>query len=135
MAISNYPSLTVKEFGEKVNMAMYEANIQQSLGGLGGCCVFDINNFDSDVRPYIEEYLQGNLDSVAITYAAMRTKELQESQEYDEMFKHVLTVEVEPDYWSRGHFYVGKRSHINTLEIIGLEIGTKLYAYNKIKES
>jgi hypothetical protein len=40
----------------------------------------------------------------------------------------VLTVEREPDYWSGGHFYTGRRPHINPLKVQSLPIGTKLYA-------
>lgn len=77
MTVPNYPSDEVKTFGEKVNMAMYDASIQQAVGGIGGCPKFNINDFDEDVQPYILAYLEGNNDSVAITYAAMRTKELE----------------------------------------------------------
>lgn len=78
MPIPNYPSAQVKDFGEKVNAAMYDASIRVGVGGLGGCLEFDINDFDEDVQPYILAYIEGNLDSVAITYAAMRTRELEE---------------------------------------------------------
>lgn len=81
MALLYYPSKVVKEFGEKVNSALYDASIQASMGGLGGCRQYNIDNFEPDVRPYIEAYILGNLDSVAITYAAMRFKEIE--QEYD----------------------------------------------------
>lgn len=74
--INNYPRPDVKAFGERVMSAMYDADIQRAMGGLGGCKPFDMTNFDPDVRPYIEEYFKGGLDSLAITYAAMRTKEL-----------------------------------------------------------
>lgn len=77
VTIPNYPRPEVKAFGERVNAAMYDASIRHSLGGLGGCQDFRIEDFDEDVRPYILAYLEGDLDSVAITYAAMRTKELE----------------------------------------------------------
>lgn len=77
MTIPNYPHPEVKAFGERVNAAMYDASIRQSMGGLGGCRDFRIEDFDEDLRPYILAYLEGNLDSVAVTYAAMRTKELE----------------------------------------------------------
>lgn len=77
MNLPNYPSDAVKAFGERVSAAMYDAQIQHSMGGLGGCDVYDPNNFDADVRPYVEEYIKGNLDGVAIMYAAMRTKEIE----------------------------------------------------------
>ena len=77
MNLSNYPSPEVKAFGEKVNEAMYDASIRAGMHGLGGCKALDMNDFDEDVRPYIKAYLEGNFDSVALTYAAMRTKELE----------------------------------------------------------
>lgn len=80
MTIPNYPRPEVKAFGERVNAAMYDASIRHSMGGLGGCRDFRIEDFDEDVRPYILAYLEGDLDSVAITYAAMRTKELEPAQ-------------------------------------------------------
>ena len=40
----------------------------------------------------------------------------------------VLTVEIEPDYWSGGHFYEGTKSWINPANVWALPIGTKLYA-------
>lgn len=39
----------------------------------------------------------------------------------------VLVVEVEPDYWSGGHYYEGSKPHINPLEVWKLPVGTKLY--------
>jgi hypothetical protein len=78
MLMPNYPSEKVKAFGEKVNEAMCDASIRVGLGGLGGCREFAIEDFDEDVRPYVLAYLKGNNDSVAITYAAMRTKELED---------------------------------------------------------
>lgn len=35
--------------------------------------------------------------------------------------------EVEPDYWSRGHYCEGSKPHINPLEVWKLPVGTKLY--------
>ncbi len=43
------------------------------------------------------------------------------------MFKHVLTVVKEPDYYSGGHFHQGKKPHINPFDIYQFPIGTKLY--------
>ena len=74
-AMKNYPSPEVKAFGEKVNSAMFTASVQNSMGGLGGCKTFNIENFDEDVRPYIIAYLEEKHDSIAITYAAMRDME------------------------------------------------------------
>lgn len=86
MTLPNYPSSDVEAFGEKVNAAMYDASIRASLGGLGGCETLDLNDFDEDVRPYIQAYLEGNLDSVAVTYAAMRTRELGEAAQTQNKF-------------------------------------------------
>ena len=77
MTTPNYPRQEVKEFGERVNAAMFDASIRQSMAGLGGCKEFRIEDFDEDVRPYILAYLEGNFDSTSIIYAAMRTKELE----------------------------------------------------------
>lgn len=38
-----------------------------------------------------------------------------------------LVVEVEPDYWSGGHYCEGSKPHINPLEVWKLPVGTKLY--------
>jgi hypothetical protein len=58
---------------------MFDADIQKSLGGLGGCKHFDITTFPIEFHPYILEYLKGNNDSVAIVFAAMKDRELLES--------------------------------------------------------
>ena len=55
---------------------MYDADIRRVMNELGGCKPYDPADFDPDVLPYIEAYFEGAHDSVAITYAAMRTKEL-----------------------------------------------------------
>ena len=39
-----------------------------------------------------------------------------------------LVVEVEPDYWSGGHYCEGSKPYINPLEVWKLPVGTKLYA-------
>lgn len=77
MSLPNYPSSEVKAFGELVNSAMFDASIRASMAGLGGCKELDLADFDPSVVPYVKAYLEGSLDSVAITYAAMRTKELE----------------------------------------------------------
>lgn len=77
MNLPNYPDPKVKEFGERVSSALMEAQCQVAMGGLGGCKTYDLSNFDADLRPYIAAYLDGgNHDSLAVIYAAMRTKEL-----------------------------------------------------------
>ena len=59
MTLPNFPSPEVKEFGEHVNEAMYDASIRMSMGGLGRCKHYDPEDFDLDVRPYIEAYFEG----------------------------------------------------------------------------
>jgi hypothetical protein len=39
----------------------------------------------------------------------------------------VLTVECEPAYWSRGHYYEGTKPHIDPTAVWKLPIGTELY--------
>ena len=56
---------------------MYDADIRRAANGLGGCKPYDPADFDPEVLPYIEAYFEGNHDCVAITYAAMRAKELE----------------------------------------------------------
>ena len=77
VTLPNYPYQEVKEFGERISEAMFEASIRQSMAGLGGCKEFQIEDFDEDMRPYILAYLEGNFNSTSIIYAAMRTKELE----------------------------------------------------------
>lgn len=38
-----------------------------------------------------------------------------------------LVVEVEPDYWHRGHYCEGSKPHISPLKVWKLPVGTKLY--------
>jgi hypothetical protein len=76
--MNNYPSESVKKFGEELGMALFDADIHRALGGLGGCKHFDLNNFKEEFHPYILEYFKGNNDSCAIIYAAMKTKEQNE---------------------------------------------------------
>lgn len=77
MNLPNYPSPKVKKFGERVASALMDASIRRSMHGLGGCKLYDPSDFEPDMLPYIEAFLEGNHDSAAIMYAAMRTKELE----------------------------------------------------------
>lgn len=73
--IDNYPSPEVKAFGEQVMSALFDANIRKCMAGLGGCPDFKWEDFDASLHPFIKAYLEDGCDSVAICYAAMRTKE------------------------------------------------------------
>ncbi len=75
--LSNYPQPEVRVFGERVASALMDANIRNSMNGLGGCKAFDMSDFDEDTHPYIQAYLEGNHDSLAVIYAAMRTLDKQ----------------------------------------------------------
>lgn len=77
MTIENYPCDEVKKFGERISSALFNASIIKSLSGLGGCKEFSWDYFDKDLHPYIEQYLKGYHDSVAIMFAAMKTKEIE----------------------------------------------------------
>ena len=77
MNLPHYPSPEVKEFGERVASALVTANIRKSMHGLGGCKAYDPDDFDPDVLPYVEAYFEGNLDALAIIYAAMWAKEME----------------------------------------------------------
>ena len=77
----NYPSPKVKAFGERLMSELMNARIRTALGGFGGCKDFDLSDFDIELRPYIQAYLEEGVNSLAITYAAMRTKEIAENLE------------------------------------------------------
>jgi len=74
--LPNYPSDAVKAFGEGLTDALMDASIRKTMGGIGGCKEFDFSDFKPEFHPYIERYINGSLDSVALIYAAMKTKEL-----------------------------------------------------------
>ena len=78
--LPNYPSDAVKALGEELIEALMDASIHKAMGGMGGCKEFDLSDFKPEFHPYITRYINGSLDSVALTYAAMRTKELELGQ-------------------------------------------------------
>ena len=75
MTVPNYPSEEIQLFGVRVSNALFDADIRKTMNGLGGCKPYKLEDFDKDLHPYIKAYLDGNTQSIAITYAAMRTKE------------------------------------------------------------
>jgi hypothetical protein len=77
ITIEYYPSKEVAEFGQAVASALFDADVRKAMDGLGGCKEFNYDDFDKELHPFIEAYLLGNNDSVAIMYAAMRWKESQ----------------------------------------------------------
>lgn len=70
-----YPDSELKKFGEEVMSSLFDSDVQRSMAGLGGCKAFDLQNFPPEHHPYIEAYAKGNLDSLAVTFAAMRAKQ------------------------------------------------------------
>lgn len=81
--LKNYPDAIVKDCGERLSSALMTAHIRKSMGGLGGGKVYDLCDFDQEMRPFIEAYLQGDHDSTALVYAAMKTKEQELTQQSD----------------------------------------------------
>lgn len=77
MPLTNCPSEEVKRFGERVASALIDAHCQAHMNGLGGCKQYELANFEPELHPYINAYLEGGNDSTAVIYAAMRTKELE----------------------------------------------------------
>lgn len=58
-----------------------DANIQQQMGGIGGCKTFDIRQFEEDLTPFVAGFIEsGATDSLSFIFAAMRTKELELNQ-------------------------------------------------------
>lgn len=73
--LPNYPCDRVKAFGELISSALFDASVRKDFAGLGGCPPYHKEDFPEETWPYIEAYLQSKNDSVAVMYAAMRTKE------------------------------------------------------------
>jgi hypothetical protein len=61
--------------GLSISSNLYDAQIQKSMGGLGGCKHFDINNFPQEEQPYILMYIKGDIDSVTAIYLYMKDVE------------------------------------------------------------
>ena len=75
--LTNYPSPTVREFGEAVMSSLFDASIRKALGGLGGCVEYNTADFPEEHFKYIEAYLENGANSIAVTYAAMRDKAIE----------------------------------------------------------
>jgi hypothetical protein len=50
---------------------LYDAGIRKSLGGLGGCQEFDLNDFPAEFHDLIQAYLKEELSSVEAVFIAM----------------------------------------------------------------
>lgn len=73
---------------------------------------------DNTARKSVRDWIQHKFDK--LTHQAPSVPATSEP---------VLTVEKEPDYWSRGHFHEGQRPHIDPTKVWKLPIGTKLYTH------
>lgn len=85
----------------------------------------------------INQWCDESLDhSDTVAYIAQRAAEYGAQQERERLLagsgEPVTTVEVEPDYMSRGHFYKGSRPYIKREAALGLPIGTTLYTADQL---
>lgn len=70
-----YPDDELKQYGENLASALMSAHCENAMHGLGGCREFKIDNYPENMLEYILAYLNGNNDSIALIYAAMRKYE------------------------------------------------------------
>ena len=82
--MANYPCEEVRAFGELISSALLDASVRKGFAGLGGCMPYHKEDFPPETWPYIEAYLEGENDSVAIMYAAMRTKEQEVNDRHED---------------------------------------------------
>lgn len=76
MTIPNYPCYEVKKFGDEVSDALFDASIAIMMNGTYGCKSFDITAYREELHKYIQQHIDDDTnDSIAVIYAAMRTKE------------------------------------------------------------
>ena len=60
--------------GLRIASDLYDASIQKSMGGLGGCKEFNVIYFPENTD-LIKKYLDGEIDSVQAMFLAMKRKE------------------------------------------------------------
>lgn len=65
-----YPTEATEKFGSELMITMYDKHVTKALDGH-----VDLTDINPEFVPYVEAYLEGNNNSVAICYAAMRKKE------------------------------------------------------------
>ena len=75
------------------------------------------------IKERAAQLLKSRSDEEAIGNAFALLQELVDAPEPEP----ALVVEVEPDYWHRGHYCEGSKPYINPLEVWKLPVGTKLY--------
>ena len=60
----------IKE-GEDFNSALFNASVEQCMGGLGGCKHFEITSYPASWRDLIILYVDHEKGSIELTYLAM----------------------------------------------------------------
>lgn len=66
------PSEQVVKVGQTFMSCMYDASVRKSLGGLGGCQEFDLNDFPAEFHDLILAYINEEMCSVEAVFIAMR---------------------------------------------------------------
>lgn len=62
----------VAKEGSDLMSALFDASIQNTMNGLGGCKIFDINSFPVRWHNLITAYLNNDICAVTACYVAMR---------------------------------------------------------------
>jgi hypothetical protein len=62
----------VAEEGSNLMTALFDASVQNSMGGIGGCKTFNINEFPERWHKLITAYLNHEICAVTACYIAMR---------------------------------------------------------------
>jgi hypothetical protein len=71
------PAPEVVEVGKSLMSRLMDASARKSLGGLGGCQVFDLNDFPTEFHDLIQAYINEEVDAVEAAFIAMRRAEAQ----------------------------------------------------------
>ena len=71
------PSEQVVKVGQAFMSGLYDASVRKSLGGLGGCQEFDLNDFPAEFHDLILAYINEELCSVEAGFIAMRRAQAQ----------------------------------------------------------
>lgn len=69
------PTEQAVKVGQTFMSCLYDASIRKSLGGLGGCQEFDLNEFPAEFHDLILAYINEELCSVEAVFIAMRRAE------------------------------------------------------------
>jgi len=68
------PTRAMVQEGELCSSCLYDANVENVLGGLGGCKYFDLESFPTHLHDLITAYLEGEMSGVEATYIAMHRR-------------------------------------------------------------